>query len=117
MYTCPSNTGFNMSKWTLIRVSKETLSLLHSEREVMLAAHERGQIDINFDARDRVSIDQVIARLISLAADHRQRAKRQRRKLGRDTDHSDTLRRDNSFVQPVAACGTSNGVNGDAAPE
>lgn len=79
--------------WIMVRVDKQTHKLLCAIRESMLRAVENGQVALEVDSRDRVSLDQVVRRLVEARLRHaerrtaalarrRQRAKerRQRRK-------------------------------------
>lgn len=63
-------------KWTLIKVSKATRARLEKVRLSLLMAEDGGQLQLDRDNRDRVSLDQVIGLLIGLRERHAARRKR-----------------------------------------
>jgi hypothetical protein len=69
-----------MTDYTSIRIARSTLDALNAVRESYLRAYDRGQIILEQDARGRVSLEQVILRLIAEREDHAARRARSRRK-------------------------------------
>jgi hypothetical protein len=65
--------------WIMVRVSKATHARLLAVRESLFRAEENGQVSLDRDPRDRVSIDQIINRLIDARSAHAARRNKTRR--------------------------------------
>ena len=81
--------------WIMIRVSRETHERLEAVRTSMLIGNEMGVRELQFDNRDRVSLDQVISELIYFRSKHADRRKRSaarrraaRRRAGQQLDQA-----------------------------
>jgi hypothetical protein len=73
--------------WIMVRLTRETHAALREVRESMRTADEAGLIQLETDDRDRVSLDQVIQRLIDFRkrhAERRRRAAARRQRNSRD---------------------------------
>jgi len=64
------------TKWTMVRVSESTRKRLEAMRDSLLSAYEKGQIDLDLDERDRVSLNQVLSILLDREESHRKRSNR-----------------------------------------
>lgn len=62
--------------WIMVRLERATHRQLQEVRAQMEHADALGQIDLTRDDRDRVSLDQVIARLIAFRERHAERRRR-----------------------------------------
>lgn len=62
--------------WTSVRIASATLAELDRVKRSMLLADFMGLIELERDPRDRVSLDQVIRRLIAFRDRHAERARR-----------------------------------------
>jgi hypothetical protein len=60
----------------MVRLKRDTRRQLEEVRESMRVAEELGQVELEKDDRDRVSLDQVIRRLIAFRARHADRRRR-----------------------------------------
>lgn len=71
------------TEWMMVRVSRRTHDLLEIVRRSLILSHEQGRIEVRFDDRDRVSLDQVIETLAYERLAHQQRAREQSRRRRR----------------------------------
>lgn len=62
--------------WIMVRIGRETHRQLEAVRTSMLVADLAGLIELERDDRDRVSLDQVIRRLIEFREKHAERRRR-----------------------------------------
>lgn len=78
---------FPVTTWIMVRVSKETHKLLCDVRNSLLRAAEQGQVGLDLNHYDHVSLDQVIVRLVEARLRHAERrtaALARRRKLAKE---------------------------------
>lgn len=73
-------------KWVIVRLEAETHAALCAVRDSMLRGHEQRDTGLVFDQRDRVSLDQVVRRLIAEREGRRRRSvETRKRKAARKT--------------------------------
>jgi hypothetical protein len=60
-------------EWTHVRVAPETLAELNRVRDSMRIAEAMHLVELDHDDRDRVSLDQVIRRLLEMRRRHAER--------------------------------------------
>jgi len=69
--------------WTYVRITRDTHAALCRVRESMRLAEEMHLVELETDDRDRVSLDQVIARLVAMRDQHAARRQRSASRRGR----------------------------------
>lgn len=68
--------------WIMVRLSRITHARLCKVRDSLLLAHEQGKIGLDFDPRERVSLDQVVDLLIQQRESHAARRKKAAKRKG-----------------------------------
>lgn len=96
------------SDWVMVRVRRETHAELRRVEMSLRIAEDQGQLELSKDERDRVSIDQVVRRLIAIRDGHaarRQKAQQRRRdrmRARKEEGASERDRADGETVVPLS---------------